>query len=625
MPKGSSGAPATGASRFLKAFLSEEFQPEHLQDASRWVVETFQTAVNQFEKWLRKPARCRDLTDKKVRSFLDWYSQRAQTRGAVDRQRRCLFKIWRDAAGKGYVKPPLEDQKFKPRSEDSLTLLLENRFIPELYPDAARDGRRKQFRTAVRHLGRHLDRDPELHDLTEAALVNLAQRLEREGTSPGQVSVVLRELKRLWLYAASKGLVAGPPEDERWKPCSPRSLRPFLQSRFRRNHLQETAPVTDWGYETAVRLYGRFLGRDAALDDLDDTTMEGFLGWYSKRVATPKTVAAIKQRLYRIWRYAAELGLIAPPAEDEKLKRVSNRSLSRFVEEDFFPACLPGKTSSQRQVRSTVRILAGFLGRDPLVDDLLSEKAISAVCEPTGNGRQPSTAAVRRQHLARLRRHAENKGLLPTDAALVVHDPCLRKFFQYHVLPELKARSKKYRESFLTLLNHFDSHLGRSARLDDLTSQGATEFLQSRRKQGASIKTLSMQCSLLGRLWRSALKARKPGGQEQWVREVPDMHRLRATVAGCPKADGQRTLTAPPAGNQGSEAFGRDTRPPARKKRGPKGPRSDARVDRELWEAWKTGSWPTKADLALAKGLPRKEVMDAIDRERKRQERKKPR
>jgi len=62
-------------------------------------------------------------------------------------------------------------------------------------------------------------------------------------------------------------------------------------------------------------------------------------------------------------------------------------------------------------------------------------------------------------------------------------------------------------------------------------------------------------------------------------------------------------------------------KPPAGK-RGPKGPRSDAKADRRLWEAWHTGMWGTKRDLAIARGLREKDVVDALERERKRRSRK---
>ena len=56
-------------------------------------------------------------------------------------------------------------------------------------------------------------------------------------------------------------------------------------------------------------------------------------------------------------------------------------------------------------------------------------------------------------------------------------------------------------------------------------------------------------------------------------------------------------------------------------KRGPKGPRTDPKKDRLIWDAWKTRRYKTYDKLADEKGITRHDVMRAIDRERKRQSR----
>lgn len=75
----------------------------------------------------------------------------------------------------------------------------------------ASEGRRRQYRIQLKHLGAHLKREGTTDDLTDAAVTSFLSAF-RAGRSPATVNKARTHLLALWRFAARKGIVSDWPD-----------------------------------------------------------------------------------------------------------------------------------------------------------------------------------------------------------------------------------------------------------------------------------------------------------------------------------------------------------------------------------------------------------------------------
>ncbi len=123
-----------------------------------------------------------------------------------------------------------------------------------------------------------------------------------------------------------------------------------------------------------------------------------------------------------------------------------------------------------------------------------------------------------------------------------------------------------------------------------------------------------MNCPILVRLdngqWTFLPLSAVPAASVAADKAKPTAARLASAAAANGHAD-QAVAAAPPAGPAG-------TSPGGRSRFGPKGPRYDRKADQQILQAWKTGQYATKEELARQLGITPRDVERAIAREKMR-------
>jgi len=132
----------------------------------------------------------------------------------------------------------------------------------------------------------------------------------------------------------------------------------------------------------------------------------------------------------------------------------------------------------------------------------------------------------------------------------------------------------------------------------------------------------------LGRIAKALRRAEWEEGIERRAQELLQKAGAPPEQAGPPdgQVDGSDATGTEAAersqcgGDKGTPGnpVGDEVKPKGMRKRGPKGSRTDTKADKAIWDAWQTGCWKTKGELAAAKELREKHVKDAIERVRKR-------
>jgi integrase len=83
------------------------------------------------------------------------------------------------------------------------------------------------------------------------------------------------------------------------------NLHEFYSSVFAPWFLRSRSPRTKCLYETTIRNFRAYLKRDPELTDLQDLSVNGFLGWLKSRDLSPFTINKERSNLLAIWRFAA--------------------------------------------------------------------------------------------------------------------------------------------------------------------------------------------------------------------------------------------------------------------------------------------------------------------------------
>lgn len=177
----------------------------------------------------------------------------------------------------------------------------------------------KCYLTAINRFGRHLGRVPQLADLNAASWDALGTWFAHEsGYTVPSYRDSLTRLRRLWRSAHKAGL-AEPPHTKRqarfipaWEAPVPAagSLREFFLTYYLPLRLRGRSDRTRTLYLSSIRAFGRHLGRDPMLDDLNDVTVSAHLTALAGRGLTPNSIEKERCQLLAMWRAACRKNLV---------------------------------------------------------------------------------------------------------------------------------------------------------------------------------------------------------------------------------------------------------------------------------------------------------------------------
>jgi len=349
----------------------------------------------------------------------------------------------------------------------------------------------------------------------------------------------------------------------------------------------------------------------AGYERLEALTVENIERVIQRKHWKPCTKSVVRSSLNRLRRHAIQKGRLADPLRPEKYQ--ASGGIRGYFETVFQPKLdksLSGSTI--RGIRWAVSLFerAGFSG----LEDLTPENIKTVVAEAR---LETQSKCSLRCYLNRVRRYAIRDKQIP---AAVEYDPTDNG--QWFTTP---AAQREFRIPRGTL----ESYLGNTRpwpggivpRIDHRrvgrrtvtmihrgTLEALAEFRRQHRRPG----------------WRSAMaKARLAEGRLEAAGAIaakanggaaPIDAKANQTVPTVANANGQATGEPPEAGQ-------RDSMEKPRKKPGPKKARYDTRADKRNWEAWKSGAYETKGELAREKGITERELLKSLERHRARQKR----
>lgn len=333
--------------------------------------------------------------------------------------------------------------------------LLLSRFFEDVYLPLqmrqAHPATLRLYREAIGWFRKALQRAPRLSDLERGTLAALYEAMAKVGLSLARIRDVRKRLCALWRYAAACGLaapldpaplpdtkqVADPRDWARGEPADGtllayyrREFRPALVAAGHGSNRRSE-------FDSAVNLFHDFCGACILVDAVTPERVAAFAEWLPARGVGKKTAYMYDKAIRRILRTARpELWPARGPRpvrcilNERKAERLPGR---RRIEDltgepgtvahfwaTLYKQALARTTAQHRiSVRTGIRLLRRFLGKDPLLSELTPALLAAFVAWLLEQGAHANTVKNHRNRLLSLWRYAHDEGYAPPPPARV--------------------------------------------------------------------------------------------------------------------------------------------------------------------------------------------------------------
>jgi len=173
-------------------------------------------------------------------------------------------------------------------------------------------------------------------------------------------------------------------------------------------------------YRRTVRLFGQFLGRPPVMADLTPDQLKRFVAWLPLHESIGQQ-RQTKNRLRRVWRYAAMLGFAGeidaqrPPALPSEPPVMTPGTLSHFFETVYVPTRLVGtNANATNNVRREIARFGRFIGHPVMFSELNDANLAAYLNHRIEVGLQHRSANNIRTSINAVWRLAYDRGLIST-------------------------------------------------------------------------------------------------------------------------------------------------------------------------------------------------------------------
>ena len=286
-------------------------------------------AVKRLESHLGRSAYVADLSATNIDAIACRMRREGLRRRTINNARYALrnmaCRAWRMGLIDGHDLPPnLRHVRTKPPRKPkqppppppvpgSLAYRFENEIVSEkrLHKQTIINSR-----TAIAAFSEYLERPALLTDVDEATLYEFRVARSKEMPVVRYYCVSLR--------AVARRLDPEQIADRRWKPlppAEPGTIRHFYETVYAPQRMIGTKKSSRYAYLIHLRMLRRFAKRDPLLTELSDSFVADFFNWLSdKRGAPAVTINSHRARLFALWRYAVDLGILQRDPRIKKLK-----------------------------------------------------------------------------------------------------------------------------------------------------------------------------------------------------------------------------------------------------------------------------------------------------------------
>lgn len=189
------------------------------------------------------------------------------------------------------------------------------------------------FRTAIRWLAKALGRQPTLRDLSIDAIDAMAKPILDSGAKQGHADVLSSRLRAIWRFAFQIGAVdklqirrrprapdkaTGKPNPEPEAPAG--SVRHFFETVYCPQKMLGTTDKAKDDHRRVLRGMRDIFKRDVMLSELSDSLAAQLFDALLARRISNTTVNNYRAKLFSVWRFAYDRGLLNTLPRVEKLK-----------------------------------------------------------------------------------------------------------------------------------------------------------------------------------------------------------------------------------------------------------------------------------------------------------------